>query len=76
MTPRTPGDAPVVRERLTMRAQDTADQAGREQTNAAEKKGAVKNLTKQRQPKDAGPLSKERDVGQFGGERIPTRFRP
>ena len=28
-------------------------------------------LTKQRQPKDAGPLSKERDVGQFGGRGRP-----
>ena len=36
---------------------------------------AVKNpanpLTKQRQPKDTGPLAKERDVGQFGGRGRP-----
>jgi hypothetical protein len=36
---------------------------------------AVKNpadaLTKQRQPKDAGPLSHERHVGQFSGRGRP-----
>jgi hypothetical protein len=36
---------------------------------------AVKNptdmLTEQRQPKDAGPLSHERDVGQFSGRGRP-----
>ena len=56
-----------------------SDEAVREKDPAHEEKGAknpaVKNpaeaYTKQNQPADAGPLSKERDVGQFSGRGRP-----